>query len=106
MESKDRARLQLRIESIGEVGFHTRGLIEEGQRTFPCRKGGWQSLGIAPGLNLDTGQGGADLLCFDDSRSLSVDVEHVVGEPEAIGELELAQGHAFCRMDIGALHVE
>ena len=67
------------VEEVCEPGLDAGGLVEERQR-LAARADLREPVGVLGGLDLDAGQGGADLLRLDDADRLSVDEEQVVGK--------------------------
>jgi len=65
VKSEDRPQAGIGVETVGEAGFDAGGLVGKGERVVPGGKSDRQPFGVALGLDLDAGQGDADLLRLD-----------------------------------------
>ena len=105
VEGEDRAGAGRLVETVRKAGFHAGGLVGERERAAPGGQGVWQAGGVFAGLRLHADERGAGLLGFDDAGGFAVHVEHVVGEAVALLQLELADGDAAVRGDVGLVGV-
>ena len=104
-EGEHRACTGLRVQPVGEAGFHPGGLEHEGQRAPPRGQAGRQALGVAGALHFHAAEGSAFFLGFDDAAGLAVDVQQVVGKAVAGFQGKFADGDAGRCPEVGVGHI-
>jgi hypothetical protein len=105
VEGKHGTGAGLRVQALGEVGFDAGGFVAEGQGPHPGGQRGRQALGVAGGLHLHAGEGGALFFGLDHAGGFGVDVKQIVGKAVAGVQGKFADRHATGGVDVGVRHV-
>ena len=95
----------LGIQTVGEAGLGTGGLVGERKWLTPGGQAVWEALDVLCRLSFDASEGHTGLLRLDDPGRLSVHVEQVIRKAVPRLQRKLADGDAPASVNVSRIGV-